>query len=147
MQTAGLIDNASGGEIHQGHIHLMHEAGIYAWKCSWPLAPNLWPAKCRCLLPVVSENRSSGVRDQAAPHHISTAQFQTQAWTFHEVWQIQHCFVMVVPPPSCIIISVPGKKHKPSEEWLLNLLVQRKDWHLSLFVVPLTFWKYHRLNL
>lgn len=30
MQRAGLIDNASGEEIHQDHIHLMHEADIYA---------------------------------------------------------------------------------------------------------------------
>ena len=49
-------------------------------------------------------------------------------------------------PPSTHILISGGPldrafrwKHKPAVEWLPYVLLHRKDWHFSLFVVPLTF--------
>lgn len=157
-QGADLIDNASGGRIHQGphpfHAWNRHLCMKVHVACgSGPVAR----------LNRLSDYSGSGHGDKGSPAGIIPAHFQTKGWNIHEApfpqWQIQHCLVMgatppprpflfllhSTPPPAHILISVgplDGRfrwKPEPSVEWLPNGLLQRKHWHFPLFVVPLTF--------
>lgn len=69
---AGLIDNASGAEIHQDHIHLMHEADNHAWKCHglslWSCGQaKLSSPRCHWVRYLWSQGHSNSPRHRSCP--------------------------------------------------------------------------------
>lgn len=159
MQRASLIDNASGEEIHQDHIHLMHEADNHAWKCHglslWSCGQaKLSSPSCHSVQYLRSQGHSDSPRHRSCPvpdKRIKNSWdvFMTMAdsvlfgysglpaasSTVHSTLLHTHRHTVSVGP----LDRAFRWKHKPSIEWLPNMLLQRKDWHFCLFVVHLTF--------
>lgn len=162
MQRAGLIDNASGEEIHQDHIHLMHEADIYAWKCTWPLALNLRPGYVGAVLSRLSPSTVAQV--SGTYQHPQTSLHPSSRQKDETFMRIQHCLVMVASPPLLPHSSSLPHPHNTSS-YLSHHLIELSGENINqcgvitecaLAEEGLAFlslccasdlWKYHRLNL
>lgn len=156
MQRAGLIDNASAGENHQGlHPFNARIRHLCIKEYLLPLRePPDWESGA-----VLSRLQQPGALagGRLPPLDITSAQFQTKHWNMHETstpqWQIQH--VRPPHPPlrtrlhvCCHTCQSFCKETKEaSVKSLQKVLPQTKNWHFLPFCCVSDLCKYHRLNL
>lgn len=139
MHGAVLIYNASGEESHQSHSHLMHDGDSCMNLCKASLFLNLQPGSWCNVLPASSGSYGKFF----SVHHRCWVKKVKHLWAFFLIIIHLTCFVLVVPSCPCSahikyqLIQVKNKN--PSEGRLPNVLLNRKNWHFSLFVVRLTF--------
>lgn len=150
MQRVSLIDNASGEKIHQGphpfnvwsrHLciksclppHSEPVAGVSGAVLSG-LSPSRVaqePPPPASLLPL------SRQKDYTFTRHLSN----NGKFSIALPWWPPHLFFLTPQPSphtsSYLFDRALRRKHKPSVQWLLNVLLQRKDWHFYFFLLCL----------
>lgn len=146
---ASLIMHQRGKSIRD-HIHLMHEADIYALKNTCLLSLNPWPGKVglsslRVAVARGLDGLGWGWRYPTLRHHFCPVPDKTlkHAWDVYSTMANSTYLTHPWARVSLSVVTLSGPFVKKTKRWvgksLERVLQQTKIWHFCLFVVSLTF--------